>query len=617
MSNAPRQRPATRLLRGILGIATLSLGVMVVAPSAAGTPAGREWRRYEGWKIAWLRLEGAPSDLDRELKGGLALAGRDRLLRGPVLPAFRRRLLAEDLDRIRLFMAHEGYPAAEVTPVASPESGRKRLGLTLRIEPGPPVRVMATELQGWPAGLAPPDSASRELCRRGERFRDARIELSRAFLQRFLRDGGFALAEVDVSARPISASGVAVMYAVTPGDRYDITGVTVAGCSPDLAPLTRRLMNIVPPTAFAQSSLEEAAFDLRSSQLFRQVTLDVVPQGPGRLDLVATVENADMRLVEAGVGTWSDNPWMARVGWAHRNLLGGGQGLDAHAALATHTQNAGGGLSWFGWLSPRARTRASAEWRRESEDAFVSREWRLALTQSLRPRGRDLANAGVSLSRVSLTLRSTVDQSIVDREGSLLEIWADRKWDWTDDPLYPRAGGFGKLTSTWSPPISGSGSPYLSMQGDLSLYHGLGGGAILAGRARAGWAEPLGKAEALLPNRRFFAGGYSSMRGYGRRQLGPRDADGLPLGGDAVLLAGMEARLPVTWILGAIVFLDSGQVWRRPGDVRLADLETAAGAGLDFRTPLGPVRIGYAWNLGPVSADEPSALAYFGVGYPW
>ncbi|MFH2054047.1 MAG: BamA/TamA family outer membrane protein [bacterium] len=614
--------PGTNGLRRLLLLALPAIVAIVClqAPSPAGarTPLEQAWSRYDGWTLAGFRLEGAPPELAGELRKGLALAGEGRFLRSREYPEFSTRLLREDLARIRLFLAREGWPAAEVEPATVvPDARKRRFRLILRVDPGPEVRIARIAWEGWPEAMARPDSSESALVKQGERFGDRRLEAARTFLLQHLMDHGYALASVEAAVRPLNARSVAIEFAFDPGDRYDITSVTVRGCSPDLVGVTRRLIGIDPPRRFSRTLLDEAAFELRSTQLFRQVSLTVDSKAPGSLDLIADVENARMRSVETSVGTWSDNPWMVRAGWNHRNLLRSGRGVDAHAALATHTQSVGGGVTWFNWFAKRSRARLGAEWLREDEDAYLAKEWRLDLTRSRRPRGNDLAHLGVSLSRVSITPYSTLDQAIVDREGTLLELWADRKWDWTDDPLFPTRGGFAKITGTWSPSIGLSESPYLAVQGDASGYRPLSGEVVLAGRLRAGLAWPLGEAEALIPNRRFYAGGYSTMRGVGRRELGPRDADGLARGGEAVLLAGIEARIPVVWILDLALFLDSGQVWWKPGDVRLADLEGAAGIVLDVRTPLGPVRFGYAWNLGRPYPGDPDALAHFGVGYPW
>lgn len=618
MTSSSRPHGPRRLLALALSAFAAAVCLQEPPPAGARPPLEQAWSRYEGWTLAGFRLEGAPPDLAGDLRKGLALAGEGRFLRSRDYPAFTTRLLREDVARIRLFLAREGWPAAVVEPVAvAPDAPRRRFGLVLRVDPGPEVRIARIEWDGWPTALARPDSSATALVKQGERFGDRRLEAARTFLLQHLMDHGYALAVVAAVVRPVDEGWVAIGFSVDPGDRYDVTSVAVKGCSPDLEGLTRRLIGIDPPRRYSRTLLDEAAFELRSTQLYRQVSLTVEAKAPGSLDLTAEVENARMRSVETSVGTWSDNPWMVRTGWNHRNLLRSGRGVDAHAALATHTQSVGGGVTWFNWFSKRSRARLGAEWLREDEDAYLAKEWRLDLTRSRRPRPRDLAHLGVSLSRVSITPYSTLDRILIDREGNLLELWADRKWDWTDDPLFPTRGGFAKVTATWSPTFGLSESPYLAVQGDASGYRPLPGGAVLAGRLRAGWAMPLGEVDALIPNRRFYAGGYGTMRGVGRRQLGPRDADGVARGGEAVLLAGIEARMPVVWILDVALFLDSGQVWWKPGDVRPADLDGAAGIVLDVRTPLGPVRFGYAWNLGRPYPGDPDALAHFGVGYPW
>jgi translocation and assembly module TamA len=44
-------------------------------------------------------------------------------------------------------------------------------------------------------------------------------------------------------------------------------------------------------------------------------------------------------------------------------------------------------------------------------------------------------------------------------------------------------------------------------------------------------------------------------------------------------------------------FLDLGNVYATLGEFRPFDLQGAAGAGIRYRTPLGPVRVEIAWKL--------------------
>src|SRR5210317_1969718 len=81
-----------------------------IGPSyGAKTMLEQEWSRYQGWTIESFTLEGCPSSLKGSLQGGLALAGKGRILRSRLFPTFSYRLLRDDLARTRLYLAREGY----------------------------------------------------------------------------------------------------------------------------------------------------------------------------------------------------------------------------------------------------------------------------------------------------------------------------------------------------------------------------------------------------------------------------------------------------------------------------------------------------------------------------
>jgi outer membrane translocation and assembly module TamA len=74
-----------------------------------------------------------------------------------------------------------------------------------------------------------------------------------------------------------------------------------------------------------------------------------------------------------------------------------------------------------------------------------------------------------------------------------------------------------------------------------------------------------------------------------------------------------ELRIPVRGVLGAVVFLDGGNVFQTPGDIRLGELRGAAGFGFRYRSPLGPIRVdlGFKLDRRPLPTGElerPTAL---------
>lgn len=591
--------------------------LLLLAAGPAAAQENLEWEKFKGWKIKSFQVEGVPKELAKDLRTGLAQTGRWKLLRGMQRPDFSLRQLAEDLARVRLFMARNGFPAATVEPFAETDPEGRQLELTLRVTPGDAVRIERLEWVGWPEGVALPDTADRVNLAQGEILRDARVEEARAGLIRHLQDAGFAQVEVASTLRPEGLGQVAIVYEVTAGEYYVISEVDIVGCSDDLLKVARRVMNIEPGVAYSQKLLTRASLDLRSTQLFGMVVLQVEPIGPGELKLTAHLENGRMKTIEASVGTFSDNPWLVRAGWKHRNLFRNGVGFDAMGVVGTHRLGVGVGANWLGFLSPRARSRVGLGFLIEDEDAYRSDESRISATQSFRPGQRDIWNVGLTLSYTDVERNNPDATDVPESQGRLLEIWTDVKWDRTDDPLFPKNGGFFKVSFTVAPPDFFSEIPYVGIQLDGSAYRSPLDPLVFAGRFRLGWAKPLGDGIEVLATRRFYAGGYNTHRGYGRRKLGPLDSSGDALGGEFVALAGLEMRFPLIWIFDGGVFVDSGQVWGTPQEAELGEIPVAVGVDLDIRTPLGPVRGGWAWNVINKVEGQPHDLFHFGIGYPW
>ena len=110
---------------------------------------------------------------------------------------------------------------------------------------------------------------------------------------------------------------------------------------------------------------------------------------------------------------------------------------------------------------------------------------------------------------------------------------------------------------------------------------------------------------------RFFAGGDQSVRGFGFRSLGPRDASGEVTGGRYLAVGSMEYSyaLPAGW--RAAVFADAGNAFNRLEDM---ELEVGTGFGLRWNTPVGPLRIDLAWG---VSRDDVPMRLHLSIGPPF
>jgi outer membrane translocation and assembly module TamA len=126
---------------------------------------------------------------------------------------------------------------------------------------------------------------------------------------------------------------------------------------------------------------------------------------------------------------------------------------------------------------------------------------------------------------------------------------------------------------------------------------------VFAGSARLGMATAFARDQAgvqLPASERFFAGGDTTVRGFALDRLGTPeviDADGFPIGGNGVVILNAELRLRLMRSVGVVGFLDAGNVFKQATDLDLGRLRTAAGFGVRFQSPIGPIRVDLGFKI--------------------
>ena len=184
-----------------------------------------------------------------------------------------------------------------------------------------------------------------------------------------------------------------------------------------------------------------------------------------------------------------------------------------------------------------------------------------------------------------------------------------------DNPADATRGDFNNVDFSVAGRPIGSSATFLRFFFQNSSYHPLSRRFFLARSSRFGMERPFGGSSLVnipLPER-FFAGGGTSLRGFGLNQAGPRDAvTGFPVGGLAMLIFNQELRFPMRLPivgnrLGGALFYDVGNVFTSVRRINLRLTPPSAGdlnymshtIGFGFRygTPIGPVRVDLAYQL--------------------
>ena len=171
--------------------------------------------------------------------------------------------------------------------------------------------------------------------------------------------------------------------------------------------------------------------------------------------------------------------------------------------------------------------------------------------------------------------------------------------DFRDDPFNPKRGiyasGVGELASA----LFGSQVDYWLLSGQTSYYLPVVRRNSIALSARAGVVLPYGVTSEVPIQKRFFAGGRTTVRGFKQDTLGPIGADGAPIGGDFELILNAEMRVPLQYGFLAAVFVDAGSVWLRDQPSYGFDMRETAGLSIRYITPVGPFSLDYGWKLDP------------------
>jgi translocation and assembly module TamA len=115
-------------------------------------------------------------------------------------------------------------------------------------------------------------------------------------------------------------------------------------------------------------------------------------------------------------------------------------------------------------------------------------------------------------------------------------------------------------------------------------------------------------------NRRFYAGGGGSIRGYEYQKVGPLDAAGDPIGGRSKIEVAAEVRVRVWGEIAVVPFIAGGQVYESVYPDFSDSVQWAAGLGLRYHTVVGPLRLDVAFPINRRDGIDDAFQIYISLG---
>lgn len=514
------------------------------------------------------------------------------------------RRAASDRERLDTVLRAEGYYDAEIAFDIDAES--RPAIVRVRVTPGQRYNLARVDFNAPDGRPLPPLANYAPLAfglKIGGPARSAPVLAAERQIARALAERGFPLARV-ADRRVVvdkATKTMDVAYSVDAGPPAAFGPTRINGLDQVELDYVRRRIAWREGEPYDARLVERTRRSLVASGLFataRAATADAV--GPdGRIPIDIDVTERPHRSIGLGLNYDTTLGASARAFWEHRNVFGDAERLRLSSELGQRRQNAIAAFRRPDVFSVDQDLIASITAENEQLEAYD--RTRLVAFTGLERRISDQVTVGGGAQ----VERSHTDERVRTRDYTLVGTPLFLRRDATDNLLNPTRGTRQTLTLTpYLGPIGSdltflssrlSGSAYLSLD-DRSDY-------VLAGFAAIG--SIVGESRDVLPkDKRLYAGGGGSVRGYGYQRAGPLDEAGDPIGGRSSLEGGIELRVKITEAIGVAPFVEAGTVYESTVPDFSERMFVGTGIGLRYYTPIGPVRLDVGFPLNRRREDD-------------
>ena len=559
-------------------------------------------------KVGAIEFPGAKSLTEKLLLSTIATRkGAVRGLRGQDVSQSsleRDRLALIDLYR------RFGFPEADIgTPrfeaegddlarVVFPVDEGLRWFLTdLRIDGIPAETVAALEKTPLPIEEASP-------------WDQRQVEETRRRLEALLADTGYPDGRVTAEVDASRLGDARVILSAEPGSFVRIGKIVIAGLQrtrESVIARTLRRTGVREGEPYSRAKMLLAQQQLYELALFRRVELLPMPGQERHTDrgLVVLLEEGLQKSYVVGLGWNETDRFRVTLGWYHLNLFGGAHAFSVETILSGTEQRYQLGVREP--RLPKLNLPAYFVIYRTYEEFATYAQRRQGLWIDVGDRYKRPFRSWWRYEYQIVQPENVSDEiGREEEEARISSITPTLEWDYRDNQLVPTRGTYSEIAVDYAFPLFQANAEFLKLFARTTLYGSIANGRGAIG-LRVGAIHPLGP-DSHLPenlqiplNTRFFAGGANTHRAFKRDFLGipgqTINFEGDPIGGNALVLFNAEYIRKVWWLFSTHVFVDAGNVWASPRDIRFGDIRWGAGFGFSLDTPAGPIRLEYGWKL--------------------
>jgi outer membrane protein assembly complex protein YaeT len=597
-------------------------------------------------------FEGNRAIPTRELMAAIPSPAQGILSRGPL---YSRTLLENKVNILTALYQSRGFLDIRISPRLD-DHFRDQAGhwfVTFQVEEGLRTTVHRLAMTGisghmqkalWPSLLTKP----------ARPYSPGRAAADRDTISSYLANLGYAQAEVSWHASPVNEQHqVDLDFRIELGKQERIKRIVVLGNEHTRLGVIRRELVIHQGQPLSQDNVADSQSRLYELGIFNQVQIapqDLPNSQTEKTVLVAVEESRRWTLGYGGglevqrlgsnnpQGTFKASP---RISLNLNRLDVGGRDQSFTLWGRLSYIDTGAGVSYvIPYLADRRdlslringlvdRSRDVLTFTDDQKGASVTVEKRFSSSTAISARYSFLRVEALDISNHI----SPDEVPLLSRPARVGGFGGSYVNDRRDDPLDATHGSYALADAGIMYKGFGSEANFLRLTGQYATYYRLSSHLVFARNTRIGLESPYGSKEKILVSspgepkqyiytdslplpERLFMGGSDSHRGFSINQAGPRDPQtGYPIGGNALFFNSLELRVRMAeQKLGLVLFNDSGNVFTTIRHMRLlkfnqnspTDLDydsDAAGVGLRYKTPVGPLSFDVGYNLNPPRYD--------------
>lgn len=344
------------------------------------------------------------------------------------------------------------------------------------------------------------------------------------------------------------------------------------------------------------------------SGLFTGVRFETAEQvaADGSLPVTLKVTERDRRTIGAGASYSSTEGFGVKAHWENRNLLGEGEHLRFELRVAEIEQEVEGRYRVSGFRLPQQVLELGALAGRESTDVYdrVGGTVSAALERPLGARWTGRAGVVLDVAEIDEVGEPTETSMLVGLPLRAIYDGADNALDATS----------GYRLTLGATPYAGQFDDFLAFHvadAQLRTYVPLNTSRSLVFATRGRLGSIVGARTGELPaDKRLYAGGAGSVRGFEFQEISPLGTDGTQEGGRSLIEFSNELRWRFWDDFGLVPFVDGGTV----SDASVPDFKDefawAGGLGFRYYTSFGPLGVDLAYPI-TTPSDEDAELKFY------